>query len=613
MLDERHFPGRQGRLLFAYLATAGHGRPVPRDELAEVLWGDALPATWDKALSGLVSKLRAMLAQGGIDGGNALTAAFGCYRLDLPDGTWVDVLQAESALLEAESLLGADDLERARDVASFAESIVRRPFLPGDDGPWVDAKRRELADVRLRALSTLSEAFLRSGDAAEAVRWAGQEIEVEPFRERGYRRLMSAHIASGDRAEALRVYERCRRLLAEELGAYPSPETESIYRSLLDAPASGGAAETAGTKSPPGGATSRANRRKRPALVAAGLAILVTVVAAGAAIAVVATRRDGPKASSAARTPRVALVVPRSPPGSDDPSAPYLAALDRARSLYGIRVQTFAIDLSKPGLSKPLRRDLGEFDLVLLAGQFVDARFVHEMARHPHTRFVVLDPDPNNDSLLYSQVSTLSNATDVFFIEGPGAYLAGYLSALMAKRRDSGERPIVVSLIAGDAVVNQNQVAGFSNGAAQAVPGATVLEDYSHDFAHPSVCASIANRQIDQGSTAIFADAGACSVGALNVAGVRRVWGVGADEDMSYLGPQILVSTVKRLDRAVDYAIRSDLDGTLPQGHLDIGIERDAVGIVGINPAVPASIRAKLVQVQQQRMPLWTSWATPMK
>ena len=30
---------------------------------------------------------------------------------------------------------------------------------------------------------------------------------------------MEAHVAAGNRAEALRVYERCRRLLAEELGA----------------------------------------------------------------------------------------------------------------------------------------------------------------------------------------------------------------------------------------------------------------------------------------------------------------------------------------------------------------------------------------------------------
>ena len=82
---------------------------------------------------------------------------------------------------------------------------------------------------------------------------------------------------------------------------------------------------------------------------------------------------------------------------------------------------------------------------------------------------------------------------------------------------------------------------------------------------------------------------------------------------MSYLGPQILVSTVKRLDRAVDYAIRSYLAGTLPQGHLDIGIERGAVDIVGVNGVVPASIRAKVVKVEQRRMKLWTSWSTPLR
>ena len=56
------------------------------------------------------------------------------------------------------------------------------------------------------------------------------------FAKTGYRRLMEAHVAAGNRAEALRVYEQCRRLLAEELGTYPSPETESIYRGLLEEP-----------------------------------------------------------------------------------------------------------------------------------------------------------------------------------------------------------------------------------------------------------------------------------------------------------------------------------------------------------------------------------------
>src|SRR4029453_8457601 len=90
-------------------------------------------------------------------------------------------------------------------------------------------------EVHVRALNVLTDVCLRSGNAQAAAKWAEEAVAFAPFRETGYRRLMGAHIASGDRAEALRVYERCRRLLAEALGAPPSPETEAIYGELLGA------------------------------------------------------------------------------------------------------------------------------------------------------------------------------------------------------------------------------------------------------------------------------------------------------------------------------------------------------------------------------------------
>jgi YVTN family beta-propeller protein len=235
VIGEERFQGRQGRLFFAYL-VAEQGRAVPRDELAEALWGSAPPASWDKSLTVIASKLRNLLADNGIDGADALTGAFGCYRLELPEGTWVDVIVAATEAQEAEQALAAGDLDEAKVAAALAESLVHQPFLPGEEGTWVEEKRRGLADVRGRALSALTDAYLRSGDAPEAVKWAEQTIALEPFRETGYRQLMEAHVAAGNRGEALRVYEQCRTLLAEELGTYPSPETESIYRALLDAP-----------------------------------------------------------------------------------------------------------------------------------------------------------------------------------------------------------------------------------------------------------------------------------------------------------------------------------------------------------------------------------------
>ncbi len=194
----------------------------------------------------IASKLRSALTDAGIDGGRALASTSGCYRLELPRGSWVDVTAAAAAADEAGHALAADDLEGARAAAALAVSLVRQPFLPGEDGPWVAEKRRDLADVRLRALTVLSDACLRLGDAVEAAKWAEQAIALEPFRESGYRRLMEAHAAAGNRAEALKVYERCRRLLADELGAYPSPETESIYRELLAMPAPGNGVVTDG-------------------------------------------------------------------------------------------------------------------------------------------------------------------------------------------------------------------------------------------------------------------------------------------------------------------------------------------------------------------------------
>lgn len=291
-LEEQRFPGRQGRILFAYLA-AQKGRPVPRDELAELLWADELPATWEKALRVLMTKLRTLLTECEIDGGRALTSAFGCYQLTLPEGAWIDVHAAANDVERAETALQAGELDRARAEAATAAELARRVFLPGEHGPWVEDQRRELRDLLVRALECLRDAALAGGDFGDAVRYAGEITELEPFRESSYRALMQAHAAAGDRAEALRVYERCRRFLADELGAYPSPESQAVYLELLGS--SPGRAERpdadgGGIAHAPRAGKATRRRRRIVAVVACAMA----VGAAAAATAIVLTTRDDP-------------------------------------------------------------------------------------------------------------------------------------------------------------------------------------------------------------------------------------------------------------------------------------------------------------------------------
>jgi ABC-type transport system substrate-binding protein/DNA-binding SARP family transcriptional activator len=296
-LDERRFPGRQGRLVFAYL-LAEHGRPVPRDELAEALWGESPPATWEKALAVLVSKLRALLEECGVDGRTALTSAFGCYQLTLPEGAWIDVAAAAEAVEAAETALGAGAPREARERAAVGAALARRSFLPGEHGDWVEEKRRELQSLLVRALTCLADTCVQTSAADEAVKHADELVGLEPYRDSGYRRLMLAHSAAGDNAEALRVYERCRRLLADELGAFPSAETESVYLKILRAtPGPSARASAEGLAAPRPRLT---HRRRLLALV------LVPVVVATAAVAI--SRSSDSGADSRVAPSSVALI-----------------------------------------------------------------------------------------------------------------------------------------------------------------------------------------------------------------------------------------------------------------------------------------------------------------
>jgi DNA-binding SARP family transcriptional activator len=214
---EERLPGRQGRLLFAYLAL-NRLRSVSRDELLEALWQDGR----DGGLAPLLSKVRRLVP---VDG----------TKLVLPPDSRVDVEAAADAVHRAESAIAQGEFSRAWAPSQVALFTAARPLLPGEDTPWLDEERRRLGELHLRALEAYAAATLGVGgtELPAAVR-AGRELtRLEPYRESGWRILMQALAAEGNPAEALQAYDRLRMLLREELGVAPSPATQELYRELL--------------------------------------------------------------------------------------------------------------------------------------------------------------------------------------------------------------------------------------------------------------------------------------------------------------------------------------------------------------------------------------------
>src|SRR3954471_23944673 len=228
--EELHgaLPGRQGRLLFAYLVM-NRDRPVRRDELVEALWAeDGQPASGDALLRPPLSRLRKALGDGRLEGRSELT-------LVLPEPAWVDWEVALAALARIRTSLGSRDYRTALDGAVEAAEIAGRGLLPGLEADWIEERRRELADLRVEALEAAAAAGAALGGAelAGAERAARSAVEAAPFRESARAALMEVLRAGGNVAEALRAYEDLRVVLRDELGTTPGARVVALHERLL--------------------------------------------------------------------------------------------------------------------------------------------------------------------------------------------------------------------------------------------------------------------------------------------------------------------------------------------------------------------------------------------
>ncbi len=148
--------------------------------------------------------------------------------------------RADAALLDAadpihfgavvQVLLEAAEAALASDASACAGDLLG--VFEYDDCPdfaaWLSGARDRWRERRYAWLAAQAAACERQTDPAGALRRAERLCADEPLRELGHRLVMRLHYLRGDRAAALDAYARCRKLLDDELGTAPSPETEAL-------------------------------------------------------------------------------------------------------------------------------------------------------------------------------------------------------------------------------------------------------------------------------------------------------------------------------------------------------------------------------------------------
>jgi DNA-binding SARP family transcriptional activator len=113
-------------------------------------------------------------------------------------------------------------------------SVLAGPLLAGlpdaDDEVqgWLDQARLQWSARRLDLLAGLAARQQERGELAAALATTEGLLALDPLLEHGWRRLMRLHHQRGDRAAAVSTFERCERVLRDELGLRPSHETQAL-------------------------------------------------------------------------------------------------------------------------------------------------------------------------------------------------------------------------------------------------------------------------------------------------------------------------------------------------------------------------------------------------
>ena len=116
-----------------------------------------------------------------------------------------------------------------------AVALYRGDFLAGfflndcaEFDEWLMVQRERLRQLMLEVLNELTHFHAQAKHVEQAEGYVRHLLQLDPLREDAHRQLMNLLQQQDQPAAALAQFESCKRLLADELGVQPDPETVAL-------------------------------------------------------------------------------------------------------------------------------------------------------------------------------------------------------------------------------------------------------------------------------------------------------------------------------------------------------------------------------------------------
>jgi len=220
---------RKAQLLLAYLVLHA-GQDHSREKLIDLFWPDFELDKADNNLRQTIHTVRKAIEPEGTPRGTYLTARQGVVRFSADSPHWLDARAFEDKLKESEH--EHPEIEARARALKEAVALYRGHLLEGTYEDWVLEAQEAFRTQYLQAVKHLIEHYTHQRAYETALAYAQESLNRNPLQEETHRQLMYLYHAMGERAAALQQYEECKRMLTEELGLEPSPETEALREEI---------------------------------------------------------------------------------------------------------------------------------------------------------------------------------------------------------------------------------------------------------------------------------------------------------------------------------------------------------------------------------------------
>lgn len=210
--------------------------------------------------------------------------------------------------------------------------------------------------------------------------------------------------------------------------------------------------------------------------------------------------------------------------------------IEKAGKDFGVDYKVFSCNNDSSIYLDTIKTAAENYNVVfLVTGYFFDDELKEVQAMYPDTKYVYIDGSTDQEG-----------AISVTYKQNEGAFLAGYLAALISENGKVG--------FVGGAdwpVIHDYQV-GYEAGVAYANNGCEVVSRYTNDHYDAALGKTTAKACYDDGCDVIFQAAGPAGLGVLEAAEEYGFKAIGVDTDQGYLHPgYIVTSMLKRVDTSI--------------------------------------------------------------